>query len=182
MAQTEKIPFTYFEAFDESWKATSTEPDVGSHWGILKNDLTLKSGMNVVLSGATIKNNWSGKDTIDGPGVPKISFTQVAPYGNDTGLVKGAVSHVVPANCQVAIYILVGSQWWTKPTNISPITIVNGCGKFQTITVTGGNDKNATHIAAFLIPKTYTPPLVNGTALPQELYDKSLAYVDIPRN
>ncbi len=43
-AHAEGIPYFYFEAFDEGWKATENEGPVGAHWGIWNGSLALKPG------------------------------------------------------------------------------------------------------------------------------------------
>lgn len=43
-ANTQKVDYFYFEAFDEGWK-TSRKP-IGPHWGIWDANLSLKAGMN----------------------------------------------------------------------------------------------------------------------------------------
>jgi glucan 1,3-beta-glucosidase len=179
MAHAERIPYLYFEGIDESWK--SDEGDVGGHWGIFRDDLTMKAGMQEVFDGATVQDNWSGRDTVGGFGVPGISYTYVAPMGDGRGTVTGVVSHVIPSKCFVVLYIKVGDNWWIKPTFDSPTTVIGGCGMFTNNTVSGGSDANASHIMAFVIPKTFEPPKVSGGGLPQVLYDSSLAYVDTLR-
>ncbi|MBN1294959.1 MAG: hypothetical protein JXB48_24195 [Candidatus Latescibacteria bacterium] len=183
MAREEGIPYFYFETYDEEWKANSeVEPDVGPHWGLWYNDLTLKPGLRRVFDNMIMSDNWSGTGVIDGPGTPEIYFTEVPPYGDGTGLVKGAISHVIPVDNAVAIYIKVGGGWWTKPYFNNPITLINNCGRFQNRTVTGGSDQNATNISVFLIPKTYTPPQVGGaSSLPQELFDSAVVWKDTLR-
>ena len=43
-AHAEGIPYFYFEAFDEDWKAAEDEGAVGAHWGIWTGALALKPG------------------------------------------------------------------------------------------------------------------------------------------
>jgi Glycosyl hydrolases family 17 len=44
------IPYFYFEAFDEAWKAAAEGPQ-GSHWGVWDADGNLKFGMQPVFQG-----------------------------------------------------------------------------------------------------------------------------------
>jgi exo-beta-1,3-glucanase (GH17 family) len=43
-AHAESVPYFYFEAFDEVWKASSGEGEVGAHWGIWDGNLGMKPG------------------------------------------------------------------------------------------------------------------------------------------
>ena len=110
------------------------------------------------------------------PCVPTITFTSVPPFGSNENLF-GRVDHVTPADYKVAVYIYV-SGWWTKPTFASPLTTIQSDGTWTTDITTGGNDNQATKIAAFLVKERYTPPLMSGQAtLPAELFDNAAAYV-----
>ena len=112
-ARAEQVGYFYFEAFDELWKAAA-EGEVGAHWGIWDKDGTMKEGMAAVFQDVTTADNWSCSDVPGGPGDAEIQFTYLPPYGSDCTL-HGRVRHVSPQECHVAVYIRVGSGWWTKP-------------------------------------------------------------------
>ncbi len=85
-------------------------------------------------------------------------------------------------NLRVAVYIQVDGGWWTKPSWDSPCTPISADGSFSVNITTGGNDEEANEIAAFLIPVEYYPPSLRGEPeLPAELYEKSLAHVNVTR-
>lgn len=135
--------------------------------------------------------------TIDGPGNPIVFFTHVPALGSVDDL-RGLVQHVTPEDYRVAVYIFVenaGRQdptglfgsavsggWWNKPTWDTPSTEIACDGNWTADITTGGNDDFARKIAAFLVPSSYTPPLLSGDAeLPQELLDSSVSHVAMER-
>jgi|GEM_PF-60987 len=180
-ARANNVAYFYFEAFDETWKAR-LEGSQGAHWGIWDKDGNLKPGMETVFAGVTLPDNWSGNAMPGGPGTPTIEFTYVPPYDSRENL-EGRILHARPANCSVVVYIRVGSGWWVKPYSAQPVTAILVDGTWTTSITTGGVDHLATEIIAFLIPKTYTPPILLGTStLPAELYQNSLAYVRTSRS
>ncbi len=58
-ARVEGVPYFYFEAFDETWKADYAEGPVGAHWGVWDKDGVLKPGMQDVFDGKFMPDNWS---------------------------------------------------------------------------------------------------------------------------
>jgi hypothetical protein len=50
-AQSHRVQFFYFEAFDEDWK--TNEGGVGTHWGLYQQDGKVKPALSDVLAGAT---------------------------------------------------------------------------------------------------------------------------------
>lgn len=120
-----------------------------------------------------------------GPGqgnsiVPFIAFTFIPAFGSFDDLV-GRVAGVVPAQYKVAVYIFVWG-WYNKPSWENPATAIQANRTWVTDITTGGNDEQATKIAAFLIPVAYDPPVMNGeTNLPQALYDQAVARVETER-
>lgn len=166
----------YFEAFDELWK-TQHEGPQGACWGIWEEDGIIKNGMREVFAGNLMNDNWSSEAIPGGYGDPIIEFTYVPPYGSYNNLV-GQVWHVYPFDYRVAVYIRVGSGWWTKPYWNNPLTGIKFDGSFVTDITTGGIDQKANTIVAYLLPAGYNPPLLGGQAsLPQELEDKAVAKV-----
>jgi exo-beta-1,3-glucanase (GH17 family) len=175
-----RVASFYFEAFDEPWKYRPDMPQE-AHWGVWNNDGTLKSGFDSSLDGETTSDHWSGQAVPGGPGTAQLLFTSVPPYGSTADL-NGREWHVKPADYRVAVYIYVGG-WWTKPTFVSPTTPIYPDGTWVCDVTTGGNDVNATKIAAFLIPATYTPPAMSGgQSLPAELYANAGASVEVTRS
>ena len=111
---------------------------------------------------------------------PGIFLDVVPPIGSYENL-RGHVACVKPADYRVAVYIKV-SGWWTKPYFDSPLTPIQSDGAWVTDITTGGSDQLATDIAAFLVPKGYSPPQMSGGAvLPDELYANAHAYTSAAR-
>lgn len=109
-----------------------------------------------------------------------VSFTYVPPYGSSQDL-QGQVAGVDPAGHKVAVYIYV-SGWWTKPYFGSPLTSIQGDGVWTCDITTGGDDQNATRIAAYLLENGYTPPTMSGGGtLPAELNQNALAHTYVER-
>ena len=107
---------------------------------------------------------------------PRISLTSVPAMGSNANL-SGRVSYVTPANYRVAVYIYV-QGWWDKPSDAAPLTNIKNNNTWTCDITTGGADAYATKIAAFLVPKGYSPPLAHGLAvLPAELETNSVASV-----
>jgi hypothetical protein len=120
-------------------------------------------------------------DVPGGAGIPEIYFNNV-PLKGSSDKVTGGVRHVNVKNSeyQVALYIHVGSLgWWTKPTWANPTTPINACdGTWENSYASGGSDAQADQIAAFLIPKSYSPPIASGQAnLPGDIERAALAKV-----
>ena len=91
---------------------------------------------------------------------PAINFTHVPEYpnpGNED--LRGKVTGVAPDDYRVAVYISVGDLWWTKPTYASPLTTINPDGTWRCDITTGGNDRYATVVAAYLLPAGVEPPM-----------------------
>ena len=101
---------------------------------------------------------------------PAIQFTFVPGWGT-TSLLKGKVHHTTLPDHGIAVYVFVeeAGGWWNKPLTASPVTPIQPDSSFSTNIVIGGLDQYATKIIAFLIPLTYTPPVVSGGSLPEML-------------
>ncbi|MBI3247848.1 MAG: hypothetical protein HYZ50_15195 [Deltaproteobacteria bacterium] len=112
---------------------------------------------------------------------PQIWFRHVPEYGSFDDL-KGKVSGVKRKKYRVAVYIEVFGGWWTKPTFAQPVVKINKKKKWKSDITTGGFDAEATTIAAFLIPKGYSPPLLAGVfTLPNELDENAVAQAMVSR-
>ncbi|MFO7613533.1 MAG: glycosyl hydrolase family 17 protein [Bacteroidales bacterium] len=180
-ARAENIRYFYFEAFDEPWKAVYEGPQ-GAHWGVWDKNGKLKPGMQAVLDGETMDNNWTCKHIPGGMGRESIEISR-SPFAVSLGTLYGQVWHAAPDKHLVAVYIKVDNGWWTKPYFNNPVSAINCDGSWTCDINTGGMDQMTTEIAAFLIPLTYSPPIANGLVfLPDELYTKSPAYVVVTRD
>lgn len=112
---------------------------------------------------------------------PDISFTFVPLYGSTANL-QGAIADCLnPDSFKVAVYIYVYG-WWTKPYFNNPLTPIQADGSWTCDITTGGNDAQATKIAAFLLPDGYSPPLMSGgSPLPAELFTNAVAFTYVER-
>jgi len=137
--------------------------------------------MQDVFDGRTIPDNWSGDVVNCDPSLPNISFTQVPPYGG-TGNLTGRVCRVRPSDFRVVTYIKVLGNWWIKPFANQPLTIILNDGTWSCNIVTGGSDQNATEVVSYLIPASFSPPIILGSpTLPPTLDDNSVAKAQISR-
>lgn len=101
----------------------------------------------------------------DGPA--RITIESVPDYGQ-SGYAEGSVANVVPWECAVAVYIKVGGSWWTKPYWNNPLTTIDTEGRWLCNIVTGGLDRNAVEIRAYLVRAGYTPPIAPTEGLPPD--------------
>jgi hypothetical protein len=93
------------------------------------------------------------------------------------------LTHAPPADHKIAVYIRVGSGWWTKPSWASALTAINCDGSWTCDITTGGNDHLANTIAAYLVPNGYAPPLASGqSTLAPELMENSIAHLEVLRS
>jgi hypothetical protein len=116
-----------------------------------------------------------------------LALTHIPDVGSTDDL-EGAVTGIDPGHpelydeFQVATYIKVAGNWWTKPTFADPTVSVEADGTWTVDITTGGSDDQATHIASFLILADYEPPIAdNASELPRELYRKAVDYVEHTR-
>ena len=98
-----------------------------------------------------------------GPGTPSITLNSVPPKGSSAQL-TGTVLHVLPTGYYVAVFIRVAGGWWTKPYFSDWKTPLNPDGTWTCSIVTGGNDQDADHIAAYVLPVSYSVPPASGDA------------------
>jgi len=113
---------------------------------------------------------------------PTIEFTSVPALGSSLDL-KGIARHVDPEHVRVAVYIRVHGGWWNKPYWDAPATKLGSDGSFSLRIATGGQDEQATEIAAFLIAAELQPPAMRGQPeLPPELFENALAQVSVTRS
>ena len=178
----------YFEGFDEAWKATSTAPQQAL-FGIFDQTGTMKYGSNV-FAGQTQSDNWTCTIIPGGAGTSTVQLTPpipprlpVEPPNGSVSLLQGQALHINPATSYVVVYIHVGSAgWYVKPYLTAPLTILNCDGTWTANIDTGGSDATADQVAAFVIPSTYSPPLLQGAqTLPTALYSNAIANVIFTR-
>ena len=113
---------------------------------------------------------------------PMMEFTSVPAYGSYLNL-KGIVRNVDTKNLRIAVYIRVHGGWWNKPYWDAPATPISPDGSFSVDITTGGQDEQASQIAAFLIPADYYPPGLRGDPeFPAELLQKALADANVTRS
>ena len=106
---------------------------------------------------------------------PEITITSMPAYGS-SGYIQGTTQCAAPASYRIAVYIYTTS-WWAKPYAASPLTAIQSDGSWSCNVTTGAGDTEATRFAAFLVPTSYTPPLLLGAStLPDELYTRSVDY------
>src|SRR5439155_12621147 len=111
---------------------------------------------------------------------PALEFTAIPPFGSTSNLF-GRALNVDPAGFRVAVYIFVAG-WYNKPLNSAPLTSIQTNGNWTCDITTGGNDPQATRIAAYLLPATTQPPILNGTnVLPAQLDQQAVASLIINR-
>jgi hypothetical protein len=125
----------------------------------------------------------ASNEPVGGIGNPRIWFTHVPSIGS-SGDLQGEASHVTVKDYCVAVYIRVGEGWWTKPTFAQPTVTLQWDGRWVCDITTGGKtDLTATEIAAYLIPKNYSPPAMSGqSTLPAEFRNNSVADCKQTRN
>jgi len=91
-----------------------------------------------------------------------IVITNLPAFGSQ-GNLGGLVLNANPATNCLAVFIYVAGDWYSKPNCASQLTPIQPDGSWMTDITTGGSDKNATEIAAFLVPTNYSLPCVDGT-------------------
>jgi hypothetical protein len=111
---------------------------------------------------------------------PTIEFASVPAVGFFDPL-QGRALNVVPSGYRVAVFINVFG-WWTKPSWTAPLTPIQSDGTWTCNIATGGSDECATQVAAFLVPASYSPPLLGGQSqLPPELDQNAVAKLTVNR-
>jgi hypothetical protein len=105
-----------------------------------------------------------------------VEFTSVPPYGSFNNL-QGKVYGVNPATNRIAVFIyLTGAGWYTKPSCGTPLTTIQPDGTWTADITTGGADQNATRIAAYVVPASFSQPCVtNVFCLPAGVEQQAIA-------
>lgn len=104
-------------------------------------------------------------------GDPAINLVHLPEYpNNDYEYLEGNVTGVTPDDYRVAVYIRVGDLWWTKSYYDSPLTLINPDGAWSCDINTGGSDRYATAVAAYLLPAGVKPSICGPCYEPPEIY------------
>ena len=182
-SEANNVRYFYFSFKDEEFKRLYGEGLAGACWGLWTDDAELKPGVMEVLDGARIENNWSNNNGGgSGSGEPEIIFTKVPAFNSRENLV-GQVFNLDPDQHAIAVYILVRSRLWIKPTAANPLSSILPNGIFITDITTGGIDHTASDIFAFVVPKTYNPPILLGArSFPEDFLDDAILDIRVKRN
>ncbi|HVP54571.1 MAG TPA: glycoside hydrolase family 16 protein [Candidatus Eisenbacteria bacterium] len=115
---------------------------------------------------------------------PALGFTHIPAWGTWGDPLQGQAYGVNPSDFQVTVVILIeGLGWYAKPYCDYSLTHaytvpLDSNGHWSASITTGGVDQTAIKIAAYLIPKTYTPPCSYASGgLPSEVDANSVAHV-----
>ena len=101
-----------------------------------------------------------------------ISFVEVPPRGSDAP-VRGTAKVDNTDRYRVIVYLRVDGAWWgPKPYWDQPLTIIAPNGEWSTEIVTGGDDKQAREVTAYLVPASFSPPTMNGDAVLPAVLDQ----------
>ena len=144
------VPYFYFSAFDEAYKAApyEGEGEVGAHWGLWDQYGVPKYG---ILGGSA-----------PAP-AQQVRITGIPPPGDGGTSVSGTATGAVPGQSYVALYIRVDGAWWgAKPSWEDALSPIAPDGTWTTVFATDGNDAAATEFAAYLLPGGVTPPEARG--------------------
>ena len=119
---------------------------------------------------------------LEAPAASSAEFTYVPAYGSFSNL-AGRVYGINPASNRVAVLIYInGAGWFAKPTCAAPLTTIQADGTWTADITTGGSDQNATQIAAYVVPASFSQPCVtNSFCLPDALIQQALASVLVTR-
>jgi exo-beta-1,3-glucanase (GH17 family) len=163
-ARDQNVTLFYFEAFDESWKASYEGPQ-GACWGIWDKNGNLKPGMSSVLADANVPYDLTLPLTCN-TNQFSFNFTYVPPYGSFDN-VQGQTCGVFNQDYRIVLYIYVNSSWWVKPYANAPKTFIDPSGSWTVDYTTGGVDQSATEIRAYLIPANADVSTINpsGTSI-----------------
>lgn len=171
-ARSENVDYFYFEAFDQGWNSSREEMH-SARWGVWNENGRLKECMEPVFQGETMEDNWTGAFFVgDRTLPPQIEITSV-PSVRSSYKLKGRGVNLIPSDYGVAVYVK-ENGWQTKPYEGNQITPLNYDGTWDCDILSGGNG-TAKEIAVFLVPISYSPPLMEGgDELPEELETNSV--------
>lgn len=168
---------SYFEVFDESWKAVHGAEQ--ACFGFLTKDGLRKQGVGTVFAGNVVADTWT---LPGGPGTPTLLLTHVPPRGSTTWL-EGQVEHLNTSTHQVAFFIRVNGLYWNKPTFAMPAVPIDFSGSFSGTVTSNPSDVNADQVVVYVLPTAYAIPLLyNGSAtLPASLDANAVAKAVVNR-
>lgn len=107
---------------------------------------------------------------------PKLTIRNASHIGAANGRASGKVSGVNFKKYGVVVVIKVRGEYWGKPYWDQPITKISSSGNWSCDITTGGVDEEATEVLAFLVLKSYDPPLIGGDSeIPSDLETNSVA-------
>lgn len=168
-ARLNDVRYTYFSAFDETWKQKYEGPQ-GAFWGYRDGNGVLKPGMQAVFDGL-----------LTDVGEPHIALTSVPPVGSDATLV-GEVTGVGTLTHHVAALIQVDGIWYTKPSFREPMARIASTGRFEIDVTTGPGDERAQRFAVFLFEAGFVPPIVESLEeIPEAYFHRAIARVEVAR-
>lgn len=177
-AAVHDVPYFWFASFDEGWKAGTGEGEQGAHWGLWDQQARPKADY-FARRPAPDAAYYRGEQPLGGEGTPRLEITELPPRGQ-LGSIGGRAHHVRPCDVTVAMFVH-DDGWWTKPLFDEPLTPVWFDGRFRESAVRAG-DEDADRVALFVLPRTYTPPLIGGWAeLPAEIGEHALAELVVAR-
>ncbi len=106
-----------------------------------------------------------------------VVFTHVpAVRQNADRTLVGRIQGLDPTAVKIALFIEVDGGWYPKPSAAKPLTAVANDGTWTATIASATNDARATQIAAFVVPKDFVPPSVDGnTWLPDSITQAALA-------
>jgi hypothetical protein len=94
---------------------------------------------------------------------PSIIITNLPAFGAH-GNMGGVVLNADSDANRVLAFIFVAGAWYSKPACTSQLTVIQPDGSWSANISPSANDVNATEIAAFLVPSSYSLPCVNGAS------------------
>lgn len=99
-----------------------------------------------------------------------LEFTQI-PAWTSTQNLNGNVHNTIIASNKILAYNYVEGWWYLKPYESAPFTTINPDSTWTCDVTTGGNDKYASRLIAFIVPVGFTIPGFSfQTDLPDILY------------
>jgi hypothetical protein len=138
-------------------------------------------GVDRALDHTTATGQLSHAPSPSQPG-PGLVLTHIPAWGSWGDPLQGQALNVNPANYQVTLVILIeGLGWYSKSYCDPSLTVaypvpLDANGRWSASITTGGVDQTAIRIAAYLIPKTYTPPCtISGGGLPATVAANAVA-------
>ena len=107
---------------------------------------------------------------------PEITITQNPPLGNRVQKLEGCITGLDYQKFGVNIYSLLNK--WREKCRLSSIS-ADGCWSCDI--TTEPYDHLAEEISIFVLPLSYSPPVISGSILPEALYKKAVLIKNINR-